>query len=242
MSLIEAIPFSEYNPDINLLVNLKNKLDDWISSVFVDPYLPDEFQEMCNKNIIRLSCSPLGKNKDYLSLLIYDWEHKNSLSFTVKIGEFGRFKCDLHYLTIDGGQTLQEVDFYKDNILSILDVILLKELIPSILKTPDNYIALVFQNLVDDRTMCDMGFIQVATRNIIFGYKLIGRKECIKILNNYNISSGFLELEIEDPFKNVDSYIISLDNLVELECIIRQKQVEFISEINKMELEKEENP
>jgi len=256
MNIIETKRFSEFNDKLRLY-NLFDILKNWIiTGIKFETDIPDRFIEMISKNVVRLD---IKKSPDLqkFELFLYDWDGKTQVRLVIGFNKFAIVTGEIIYWLVDHQDKITEqIDVYDTdtNIINRFKEILIDDIIPSILKTPENHIALVFQDLMDDELMRDIGFVTVYTKNYPFGYMYkiedfsIWKNLCsdtykqiIRIDKHSKVVNDFLYINITWLNANED-FIIPLDNLVELELLIRQIQLKVIDEINKMGIAERENP
>lgn len=256
MSIIETKNFSEFNDELRL-DNLYDILKNWIKTdIKFETDIPDRFIEMVSKDVVRVGITRTP-NLQKFEVFLYDWDGKTQIRLVIGFNKFAIVTGEIIYWLVDHQDKITEqIDVYDTdtNIINRFKEILVDDIIPSILKTPENHIALVFQNLIDDELMCDVGFVPVYTKKYPFGYMYKIEdfntwknmcsdtyKQLIRIDKHSKVVNNFLHINI--TWLNVSKdFIIPLDDLVELELLIRQIQLKFMDEINKMGIAERENP
>lgn len=256
MNIIETKRFSEFNDELRL-DNLFDILKNWIKTdIELDTDIPDRFIEMILKNVVKLNITRTRDLQGF-EVFLYDWDGKTQLKLVIGFNKFAIVTGEINYWLVDHQDKITEqIDIYDTdtNIINRIKEILIDDIIPSILKTPENHIALVFQDLMDDKLIQEVGFVQVYTKNYPFGYMykiedFSTWKECssdtykqfIRIDKHSKVVNNFLHINITWLNVNED-FMIPLDDLVELELLIRQIQLKVMDEINKMGIAERENP
>lgn len=256
MNIIETIRFSEFNDELKL-DNLFDILNNWINTgINFETDIPDRFIDMISKGVVRLDIKKYPSLQKF-EVFLYDWDGKTQIRFVIRFNKFAIVTGEIDYWLVDHQDKITvQIDVYdtNTNIINRFKEILIDDIIPSILKTPENHIALVFKKLMDDKLIQEVGFIPVYTREYPFGYMYKIEdfstwknmysdtyKQFIRIDKYSKIVNNFLHINITWLNVNED-FIIPLDDLVELELLIRQIQLKVMDEINKMGIAERENP